>query len=108
MDHTKLEEIIEKQKAAGKKPFFISASAGTTVMGAFDKFEEIGKIAKKHNIWFHIDGCWGGVAIFSSKIKHLVKGVELSDSFAVDPHKGLGVPIFNTFLMVNNHQGLLE
>lgn len=71
----------------------ISATSGTTVMGGFENLEEIGRIAKKYGIWFHVDACWGCSALFSPKLKHLMKGVELADSIAMDPHKPLGVPL---------------
>ena len=58
MDIEDLKLQLEKCLAEGKQPFFLGATAGTTVMGGFDPFEEISAICKKHNIWFHIDGCW--------------------------------------------------
>jgi glutamate/tyrosine decarboxylase-like PLP-dependent enzyme len=68
----------------GKKPFFMNATAGTTVMGGFDPFEKIAAICKKNKIWFHVDGCWGGTSLFSEKYENLYKGIHLSDSLALD------------------------
>lgn len=45
-------------------------------MGGYDKFEEISKICKKYGLWMHIDGCWGGSAIFSETHKHKMKGCD--------------------------------
>jgi len=62
-------------------------------MGGFDDLIEIGKVAKKHGIWLHCDACWGGTALFSDKHRHLMKGIEYTDSCSLDPHKGLGIPL---------------
>lgn len=95
----RLEDLIEKAKRDGKTPFYVNATAGTTVLGSYDPFTEISKICKKHNIWMHVDGSWGGPAIFSEKQKHKLAGVELADSLAVNPHKMMGAPVTCSFLL---------
>ena len=50
-----LEEEIIKAKQEGKTPFFVNATAGTTVMGGFDNLKEISKICKKYDLWLHCD-----------------------------------------------------
>jgi glutamate/tyrosine decarboxylase-like PLP-dependent enzyme len=70
----------------------VIATAGTTDTGAIDPLAAIGKIAKKNNLWYHIDGAYGGFFILSEKRKHLFKGIEQADSLVVDPHKGLFLP----------------
>jgi len=64
---------------------------------------------KKHKIWIHVDGAWGGSAIFSARhdIRGLVKGVEKADSFTFNPHKMLGAPQ-QTTAFVTRHKGLLK
>jgi glutamate decarboxylase len=94
-----LENLIQKSKYEGKTPFYVNATAGTTVLGSFDPFKAISQICKKHNLWLHVDACWGGPVIFSSKQKHKLAGVELADSLAVNPHKMMGVPITCSFLL---------
>ena len=74
-------------------PFFVGTTAGTTVLGAFDPFEQIAAICKKHKVWMHVDGCWGAAALLSPEHRHLVKGCELSDSLAWNPHKLMGLPL---------------
>ena len=51
----KLEELIFRHKAEGKTPFFVNATAGTTVRGAFDPIDEIADICKEHDLWLHVD-----------------------------------------------------
>lgn len=103
-----LDEALSAAKENGQVPFFVSATAGTTVMGGFDPFEEIRRVCDKHGVWMHVDGAWGGSAVMSPKHRHLLKGAELADSFAWNPHKGLGTPIFTSVLITNNHKGALE
>lgn len=92
---------IEEAKIEGKVPFYINATAGTTVLGSFDPFEELSKIAKKHSLWLHVDAAWGGGFAFSQdkKLKWKFDGMELADSIATNPHKMLGVPVTCSFLL---------
>lgn len=54
-------------------PFFVGATAGTTVLGAFDPFQDIAAICARHNIWLHIDGAWGAACLLSPKHRHLMQ-----------------------------------
>ena len=78
---------VEEDIKNGLTPFYLNATAGTTVLGAFDAINELSVICKKHNIWLHVDGAFGGTVIFSNKYKYLVEGVEFSDSFCFNAHK---------------------
>lgn len=80
---------IEKDKANGLLPFMVFGSAGTTDTGAIDPLQDIGLLANKHSLWFHVDAAYGGFFMLSEHMKKAFKGVELSDSIAIDPHKGL-------------------
>ncbi|MEO1653745.1 MAG: aminotransferase class V-fold PLP-dependent enzyme, partial [Bacteroidota bacterium] len=76
MDVQDLEENIQADLELGHIPFFINSTAGTTVLGAFDPFEEIALIAQKYQAWFHIDGALGGTVVLSRKYRHLVKRIK--------------------------------
>ena len=75
-----------------KRVFAVVATAGTTNLGIIDDLQGIGKTAKERGIWYHVDGAYGLAALASPKSKHLFAGVELADSFIVDPHKWLFAP----------------
>ncbi|NCX76433.1 MAG: aminotransferase class V-fold PLP-dependent enzyme [Actinobacteria bacterium] len=75
-----------------KRVFAVIATAGTTNLGIIDDLQGIGKAAKDRGIWYHVDGAYGLAALASPKSKHLFAGVELADSFIVDPHKWLFAP----------------
>ncbi len=87
-----LHNQIKSDQKKGLNPFMAIASAGTTDTGAVDPLNEIGEIAKLSNLWFHIDAAYGGFFILSESKKALFKGIELSDSIVIDPHKGLFLP----------------
>ncbi|KAK2145964.1 hypothetical protein LSH36_644g01104 [Paralvinella palmiformis] len=93
MDPVALEKAIVKAECEGLTPFFVNATAGTTVSGAYDPLETIADVCKRHNIWMHVDCCWGGGALLSRKYRHLLKGIELSDSMSWNPHKMMGAPL---------------
>ncbi|KAA8566707.1 hypothetical protein EYC84_009240 [Monilinia fructicola] len=82
-----LNALILKAKSEKKTPFYVNATAGTTVLGSYDPFTEISQICKSHNLWLHIDASWGGPAIFSPTHKVKLTGSHLADSLAVNPHK---------------------
>ncbi len=92
IDPAALETQIEADKQAGLNPWLVVASAGTTDTGAIDPFEAISVIAKKHELWYHIDAAYGGFFMLTQEGKQKLKGAELSDSIVLDPHKGLFLP----------------
>ena len=92
----------------GGIPTFVNATAGTTVLGAFDPIDEIAVITEKYNIWLHVDGAYCGSVIFSDKYKHLIKGVERSDSFSYNAHKMLGTPLTCSIILVNDKKQMHE
>lgn len=71
-----LEEQILRAKSEGALPFMVSATAGTTVLGAFDPLEKIADICEKYGLWMHVDAAWGGGALMSPKYRYLLKGIE--------------------------------
>lgn len=91
INSTALEEQIFLDKKEGLQPFLVIASAGTTDTGAIDPLDSIAAIARKNNMWFHVDAAYGGFFILTSK-KELFRGIEKADSLVVDPHKGLFLP----------------
>ncbi|KAI4729869.1 PLP-dependent transferase [Aureobasidium sp. EXF-10728] len=94
-----LDEAVQKSKDAGEVPFYVNATAGTTVLGSYDPIGPIADVCQKHKLWLHIDGSWGGPVIFSATHKHKLEGVERADSIGVTPHKMLSVPMTCSFLL---------
>jgi glutamate/tyrosine decarboxylase-like PLP-dependent enzyme len=94
-----LDSAIQASKDAGETPFYVNATAGTTVLGSYDPIGAIADVCTKHKLWLHIDGSWGGPVIFSPSQKHKVDGIERADSIGVTPHKMLQVPMTCSFLL---------
>ena len=101
-----LEQAIETSLSKGHLPFYVGLTAGTTVLGAYDPVKPCSDIARKYNIWLHIDGAWGAPALFSESHKHLLADSHLADSFAWDAHKLMNVPITAAVILVNHHDAL--
>lgn len=74
IDH--LEREILRSKSEGGQPFMVSATAGTTVLGAFDPLNDIAGLCKKYSLWMHVDAAWGGGALMSKKYRKLLNGIE--------------------------------
>ncbi|KAK3391430.1 pyridoxal phosphate-dependent transferase [Sordaria brevicollis] len=102
MSPSALRETVLKAKGEGKHPFYVNATAGTTVMGSYDPFNEIADICEEFGMWMHIDGSWGGPAIFSEKHKHKMAGSHRARSLTVNPHKMLNVPVTCSFLLTDD------
>ena len=103
-----LEQSIKQSIARGEQPFFIGATLGTTVRGAFDCITDLLPIRQKYNLWLHGDGAWGGGAMMNDDLKaKLLPDLEQLDSFTMDFHKMLNTALMCNFLLIN-HQNLLR
>uniref|UniRef100_A0A8C7YRC4 Glutamate decarboxylase 2 n=1 Tax=Oryzias sinensis TaxID=183150 RepID=A0A8C7YRC4_9TELE len=98
---------LERRILEGFVPFFVSATAGTTVYGAFDPLIAISDICKKYNIWMHVDGAWGGSLLMSRRHRWKLDGVERANSVTWNPHKMMSVPLQCSALLVRE-EGLMQ
>ncbi len=92
IDVEALERQIIADSAANCMPFCIIGNAGTVNTGAIDDLTALSGIAKKFNLWFHIDGAYGGLIASLPTLKAQYAGIELADSVALDFHKWLYQP----------------
>jgi aromatic-L-amino-acid/L-tryptophan decarboxylase len=83
---------IERDFAAGLRPFCIVANAGTTNTGAVDPFPELAELAEEFGLWLHADGAYGAAAVLCDRGKRLLHGLDRVDSLSFDPHKWLFQP----------------
>lgn len=87
MDTPALDKAVAEDRAQGRIPVLISATAGTTGAGMIDPLAECARIARAHRAWYHVDAAWGGAALVSPKLRGLLEGIETADSITVDAHK---------------------
>jgi aromatic-L-amino-acid/L-tryptophan decarboxylase len=83
----RLARAIEADLEAGRTPFFVCATVGTTSTNAVDPLPAIGAICQRHNLWLHVDAAMSGTAALCPEHRHLQRGVELADSYCFNPHK---------------------
>src|SRR5437660_937456 len=88
-----LASMIEQDKAAGKRPFCVVATVGTTSTTSIDPVPQIADIAEKHGLWLHVDAAYGGAAAIVPEHRYILNGVERADSLVVNAHKWLLTPI---------------
>jgi aromatic-L-amino-acid/L-tryptophan decarboxylase len=68
------------------------ATAGTTNAGIIDDLAGLASVADSCDLWFHVDGAYGGAGLFAPSVRSAYAGIERADSFVVDPHKWLFAP----------------
>jgi glutamate/tyrosine decarboxylase-like PLP-dependent enzyme len=92
IDLQALKAAIAQDRQDGHLPFCIVGTAGTTNTGAIDDLNALADICQQENLWFHIDGAFGAWAALVPSARHLVAGMELADSLALDLHKWMYMP----------------
>ena len=101
IDVSALKDQIEKDLSDGLKPFCIVGNAGTVNTGAIDPLDQLASLANKYNMWFHVDGAYGALAVVATP-KDLFRGLEKADSIAIDFHKWLYQPFEAGCTLVKN------
>src|SRR5947209_6182344 len=92
----RMDDLVVKITAdleAGCVPLCVVANAGTVNTGAVDPLAEIREIANRFQLWMHVDGSYGALAILAKSARELFAGIERADSVALDPHKWLYLPV---------------
>ncbi len=97
-----LVQAIEKEKQLGNIPIGIVATAGTTDFGSFDPLTTIATIAKEYNVWFHVDGAYGGCYVLTDTHQHVLRGIEHADSITIDFHKTMFQPVCSSAFLVRD------
>jgi glutamate/tyrosine decarboxylase-like PLP-dependent enzyme len=87
LDVADLERAVAEDLAAGRRPWCVVASAGTTGTGAIDPLVELRRVCDAQGMWLHVDGAYGAPAAMVPSVRPLFAGLETADSVTVDPHK---------------------
>jgi len=109
MDTTALEQHLLRAEQQGKIPFFVVATAGTTVRGAYDSIKKLLALRDKYGFWLHVDGAWGGAVVVDDGLRsRFLAGLEEADSFTVDFHKMFGTALMCNVLLFNRRSKILR
>lgn len=108
MDVDALRLAVRDDRAAGRKPFCVVATAGTTNSGAIDDIASIAAVCRRERLWLHLDGAYGASAVFSDAHRKLVNGIEQCDSVTIDPHKWLAIPFAAGVILTRHPQTLQQ
>lgn len=108
MDVRALAAAIDADLERGARPLVVVATAGTTATGAIDPLPEIADLCRRHEIWLHVDGAYGGPAVLAEDLRPQLAGIERADSIALDPHKWLYVPFACGCVLVRDLQHLAD
>ncbi len=102
IDLAALENIIAADRAAGFTPFLVVGTAGTVDTGAIDDLSAIAGLCAQQQLWFHVDGAYGALAMLAPELAPRLNGIEKADSLAFDFHKWAQVPYDAGFLLVRD------
>jgi glutamate/tyrosine decarboxylase-like PLP-dependent enzyme len=102
IDLSALEQSIAEDRKAGFRPICVAGNAGTINTGAIDDLNALADICKKEDLWFHVDGAIGAVAVLAENVKPKLQGIERADSIALDLHKWMHIPFEAGCVIVRN------
>nr|MDQ2860543.1 aminotransferase class V-fold PLP-dependent enzyme [Pseudomonadota bacterium] len=88
----RLSDTVKEDRGRGRLPFIVVATAGSTNTGAIDPLPQIAALCTQEKLWLHVDGAYGGAFVLCEEGRRRLRGIELADSIAFDPHKGLFLP----------------
>lgn len=108
MDLSHLARLVGADRDAGRAPFLIIASAGTTDTGTIDPLSEIADFADDSGLWMHVDGAYGGFFQLTERGRSRLDGIERADTLALDPHKGLSIPFGVGALIARDERALVD
>jgi glutamate/tyrosine decarboxylase-like PLP-dependent enzyme len=103
-----LRRRVSDARDQGRVPFCVIANAGTTNTGAVDPLPELAELCRAENLWLHVDGAYGAAAMLCDEARPLLRGLELADSLAIDPHKWLFQPYEIGCVLVRDGRRLHE
>jgi aromatic-L-amino-acid decarboxylase len=104
----RLEAAIQEDCAQGRHPCAIVATSGTTNSTGFDPLDGIAALARRYDLWLHVDAAMAGSAMILPECRKMWEGVEAADSVVVNPHKWLGVGCDFSAYFVRDPQHLVR
>ncbi len=106
LDVAQLGRMVADDRSAGRAPFLVVATAGTTSGGAIDPLASVGALAADQGLHLHVDAAWAGAVALSDEYRPLLDGIERADSVTIDAHKWLSAPMGAGVLLTPHVTGL--
>lgn len=106
MNTVLLEDAIRAELSQGNIPIAVVGTAGTTDFGNVDPLTELGRLAAKYSLWYHVDAAYGCGLLLTSKYRHLLNGIELAHSVTTDYHKSFFQPVSSSAFLVRHRRYL--
>jgi aromatic-L-amino-acid/L-tryptophan decarboxylase len=106
LDVEALRAAIAADRAAGREPFCVIATAGTTMTGAIDQLDAIADVCAEEGLWLHVDGAFGALFVLSQRLRARLAPCGRADSLALDPHKLLFAPLEAGCVLVRDRAAL--
>jgi aromatic-L-amino-acid decarboxylase len=103
-----LAERVRADRREGAKPFFVSATVGTTSSNAIDPLPEIGPICRENDVWLHVDAAMSGTAALCPELRFIHDGVEHADSYCFNPHKWMFTNFDCSVFYVRRRKDLID
>lgn len=108
LDAEQAARMIAEDRAAGSRPAVLVGTAGTTDTGTIDDLPALAELARREDLWFHVDGAYGGFFRLTERGRRRLTGIERADSIVLDPHKGMFLPFGTGVLLVRDHASLRD
>lgn len=108
MDPNQLDDVLRELRRGNRGIVAVVACSCSTPIGAFDPLEQIAEVCQRHDVWLHVDAAHGGSACMSPRYKHLVAGIDRTDSLVWDAHKMLFMPALCAFVFFRNREHRFE
>ncbi len=106
MSPAALAAAIAEDRAAGRRPLAVVATAGTTSSTSVDPLPEIADLCAEQGLWLHVDASYAGAAAICPELRALLRGMERADSIVINPHKWLFTPVDCSVLWVRDLDNL--
>ncbi|MGH3880506.1 MAG: pyridoxal phosphate-dependent decarboxylase family protein [Actinophytocola sp.] len=107
MDVEAAAELIARDRAAGRRPFMLVGTAGSTSTGTVDRLDAQGELARREGLWFHIDAAYGGAFQLTERGRRELTGISQADTLTLDPHKSMFLP-YGTGVLLARDLGRLH
>jgi glutamate/tyrosine decarboxylase-like PLP-dependent enzyme len=98
---------LAEDRASGRLPFLVVATAGSVSTGVIDPVRALADLCQKEDLWLHADGAYGAPAAVLPDAPDDLHALSLADSVAMDPHKWLYCPI-EAACVITKHERALQ